>query len=323
MLNTLSSYFDVFMDALRTVASHIFFLEPLTHDEFIFRPFFTILILGIVSGVLGVLVNLRKLEFISEGIIHSIFPGIILGFVLFNGVTGIVPGAIFIGIIAAFVFTTSTKHESTSEALIALTLTAFFGIGIVIVTYVKDMSGQLEALLFGRLLAVTSPLATQTFIVCALSILLVAFMWKELVFRAFDPVTYQSCGYRIFISDLLLNISLTFAIVAASTAVGTLLAIGYVIIPPATAKLVCNKISTMIPVSIFVAIFSGYLGLMAVVLFSDYAELSPQAMVICSMTLLYALAYVVRYVKNKKHKVRSDNKNKTFELAENKQVGIV
>lgn len=67
----------------------------------------------------------------------------------------------------------------------ALTLTGFFGIGIVIITYVKDMSGQLEALLFGRLLAVTDSLVFQTLFVCTISLILALATWKEQVFRAY------------------------------------------------------------------------------------------------------------------------------------------
>ncbi|QPK94473.1 metal ABC transporter permease [Actinomyces sp. zg-332] len=313
MLNSFTSLPEEIIESLRTFASYIFFLEPLTEASYIFRPFLILILLGIISGTLGVLVNLRHLEFISEGIVHAIFPGIIGGFAILNGVIGIIPGAVFIGIISAFIFTISTKHKTSSEALIALTLTTFFGIGIVIVSYVKDMSGQLESLLFGRLLTVTEDLVTQTIFVCFISLLLCCTTWKEQVFRAFDLDGYQGYGYKVFWTDLILNLSITFAVIAASTAVGTLLAIGYVIIPPATAKLICNRISTMIPISIFVATFSGYLGLLTVTYTSEVVELSPQAMVICYMTILYALAYPMRFLLLKMN-VKKDSANAHKEL---------
>lgn len=289
-------FFEKIVDVLQSMFSNVFFLEPLTYSSFIFRPFLVLIILGIVSGILGVLVNLRQLEFVSEGIVHAIFPGIIGGFIVFNGVVGIIPGAIFVGIIAAFIFTFSSRNKSSSESLIALTLTVFFGVGIVIVTYVKDMSGQLEALLFGRLLTVTYSLVLQTVCVCFVSLCLVLFTWKKQIFRAFDPVGFQANGYKLFHVDLVLNMSLAFVIIAASTAVGTLLAIGYVVIPPATSKVLCNRVSTMIPVSIFVAVFSGYLGLLSIIFTDGVVNLSPQAMIVCFMTMFYVGAYVLKFI---------------------------
>ena len=288
--------FDSLIDYLQVLFSKVFFLEPLTRAPYIFRPFLVLIILGIVSGILGVLVNLRNLEFVSEGIVHAIFPGIIGGFIVFNGAIGIIPGAILVGIAAAFIFTFSSRHKSSSESLIALTLTVFFGVGIVIVTYVKDMSGQLESLLFGRLLTVTDTLVMQTFFVCLASLCMVLVTWRKQIFRSFDKIGFQSSGFKLLHVDLILNMSLALVIIAASTAVGTLLAIGYVIIPPATAKLICNKVSTMVPVSILVAVLSGYFGLLSIVFVDDSINLSPQAMIVCFMTLFYVMAFAIRSI---------------------------
>lgn len=62
----------------------------------------------------------------------------------------------------------------------------------------KICPGQLEALLFGRLLAVTDDLVFQTLFVCTISLILALATWKEQVFRAFDPVAFQLMVIKFF-----------------------------------------------------------------------------------------------------------------------------
>ena len=59
---------------------------------FMGRALVVMLVLAIVAGVVGVLVNLRGLEFISDGLTHAVFPGLAIGLVL-GGTAGLVPGA--------------------------------------------------------------------------------------------------------------------------------------------------------------------------------------------------------------------------------------
>ena len=153
------------------------------------------------------------------------------------------------------------------------------------------MSGQLEALMFGRLLEVTDARLAQALIVCAVALLLIAATWKEQVAYAFDRTGARASGLRLLALDLILNTAIAAAVVSASTAVGILLVIGYLVIPGATARVLASRVRTMVLVAIAVGVGGGYLGmlLMALPETSD-KPISPQATVALVMTGILLIA---------------------------------
>ena len=153
------------------------------------------------------------------------------------------------------------------------------------------MSGQLEALMFGRLLEVTDARLAQALIVCAVALLLIAATWKEQVAYAFDRTGARASGLRLLALDLVLNTAIAAAVVSASTAGGILLVIGYLVIPGATARVLASRVRTMVLVAIAVGVGGGYLGmlLMALPETSD-KPISPQATVALVMTGILLIA---------------------------------
>ena len=91
--------------------------------------------------------------------------------------------------------------------------------------------------------------------------------------------------------DLVLNTAIAAAVVSASTAVGILLVIGYLVIPGATARVLASRVRTMVLVAITVGVGGGYLGmlLMALPETSD-KPISPQATVALVMTGILLIA---------------------------------
>ena len=211
------------------------FIGDFTQVPFLFRPFLMLVTLGVVSGVVGVVVNLRRLEFNAEAMVHSVFPGVVAGAV-FGGLDMIIPGAGLVGIVVAVVLTVVGKRGvHTSEAGTAVVLTSFFSLGIVLSLRLGDKSGQLEALMFGRLLEVTNQRLEQSLIVCAVALLMVAVTWKRQIFVAFDRVQAQAQGVNVLAIDLIINVALAAVVIAAASAVGVLLVVGYLVVPGATA----------------------------------------------------------------------------------------
>ena len=156
------------------------------------------------------------------------------------------------------------------------------------------MSGQLEALMFGRLLEVTDARLAQALIVCAVALLLIAATWKEQVAYAFDRTGARASGLRLLALDLVLNTAIAAAVVSASTAVGILLVIGYLVIPGATARVLASRVRTMVLVAIAVGVGGGYLGMLLMALpgTSD-KPISPQATVALVMTSILLVAVSV------------------------------
>jgi ABC transport system, permease component len=274
------------------------FIGDFTQAPFLFRPFLMLVTLGVVSGVVGVVVNLRRLEFNAEAMVHSVFPGVVAGAV-FGGLDMIIPGAGLVGIVVAVVLTVVGKRGvHTSEAGTAVVLTSFFSLGIVLSLRLGDKSGQLEALMFGRLLEVTNQRLEQSLIVCAVALLMVAVTWKRQIFVAFDRAQAQAQGVNVLAIDLIINVAIAAVVIAAASAVGVLLVVGYLVVPGATARLLARTVRTMVIIAIVVGVAGGLIG-MKIMLADTPHPVSPQAAVALSVIGAYFAALPVAYVRSR------------------------
>ena len=285
--------FSQVLEQLRLAVVNVPGITPLADAPFLFRPLVMVVLLGVVAGVIGVIINLRSAEFSAEAMVHAVFPGIVAGAVYW-GINAIIPAASVVAVAAALVLTIvshRSRRGEASEAGTAVVLTGFFSIGLILSLAKGDMSGQLEALMFGRLLEVTDERLAQAFIVCAIALLLIVATWKEQVAYAFDRTGARASGLRLLALDLVLNTAIAAAVVSASTAVGTLLVIGYLVIPGATARILVSRVRSMVAVAIAVGVGGGYLGMLLMTLPETLDKpISPQATVALVMTAILLLA---------------------------------
>ena len=133
-----------FLDALTTA-----FALP-----FMGRALVVLIVLSVAAGIIGVFINLRGLEFLTDGLTHAVFPGLAAGFV-FGGQGGVIIGALIAAAAATIVLTLISNNKVSNDATTAIVLTAMFSIGVVIVSASPGRAGGLEQLLFGHLLTVT------------------------------------------------------------------------------------------------------------------------------------------------------------------------
>ena len=294
--------FSQALEQLRLAAVNVPGLTDLADAPFLFRPLVMVVLLSVVAGVIGVIVNLRSAEFSAEAMVHAVFPGIVAGAVYW-GIDAIIPAASVVAVVAALVLTIvshRSRRGEASEAGTAVVLTSFFSIGLILSLAKGDMSGQLEALMFGRLLEVTDAGLAQALIVCAVALLLIMATWKEQVAYAFDRTGARASGLRLLMLDLVLNTAIAAAVVSASTAVGILLVIGYLVIPGATARILASRVRTMVLVAIAVGVGGGYLGMLLMALPETLDKpISPQATVALVMTGILLLAVCVAAVRER------------------------
>ena len=259
------------------------------------RALVILVVLSLVAGVVGVLVNLRGLEFISDGLTHAVFPGIAIGFV-WGGREGLFAGAIVAAVLTAVVLAVLMRRAVPIDAAIAIVFTAMFSIGVIVVSRQTNYVGQLEQLLFGRLLTVSVVEVVQTVVICTIALLLVVVTLKEQLFRAFDRAGFAAVGYRPFVLDLVLNVAIALVVVAASSAVGTLLVLGVLIVPGAVARLVTVRLWLLFPVAAGFAAVAAWIGLTLGYAASVGAgiNLPSGATVVLVLVAGYALALVGR-----------------------------
>lgn len=273
-----------------------FFTDIFT-APYLVRALVVLLILGVVGGIVGVIVNLRSMEFSVEALVHSVFPGMVVGLAL-GGIDGIIPGAGIVAAAAAIALTLATG-TSINEAATAVVLTSFYGLGVVLSLSAGDYSGQLDALMFGRLLDVTNERLTQTIICATLALMLIACSWRSQILAAFDRTFATTQRHNLLLTDALLNAAVASIVVAASSAVGVLLVIGYLVIPGAASRLIARTTRGMVALSIGAGLLAAVTGIIAMNL-NLPRPVSPQAAVSLSLILVFATALPIARLRRKR-----------------------
>ena len=147
----MTAAFSGALEALRDLLSGVPGLGWVTYAPYAFRPFVLVVVLALVVGPVSTIVNLRRLEFNAEAMVHSVFPGIVAAAVWW-GTRMIIPGAALAAVAATCALVAASRSKRENEAATAVVLATFFSIGVIISLRKGDMSGQLEALMFGRLM---------------------------------------------------------------------------------------------------------------------------------------------------------------------------
>ncbi|HZE32548.1 MAG TPA: metal ABC transporter permease [Actinoallomurus sp.] len=236
------------------------FIEPFTYP-FMGRALAELLILGALAGTVGVLILLRRLAFMTDALTHTVFPGVVIGYLL-SGEGGIFWGALVAAAATAILLTLLTRHRAvTEDSALAILLTTFFAIGVVLVSRESGYTADLTAFLFGRILTVTPQQLTETLVVTALVIAALALLRRPLLARAFDPEGARATGYRVGLLDLATNAVIALVVVAAVRAVGTVLVIALLIVPAAAARLVSDRLALIVPVAAALGAVAGWAGL--------------------------------------------------------------
>ena len=262
---------------------------------YLLRPLIVLGLLALAVGPASTLVNLRRAEFSAETMVHGVFPGIVVGMAV-GGREAIIPGGAVCAALIAAALTVASRKQRHSEATTAVLLTAFFSLGIVISLRIGDMSGQLESLMFGRLLDITPSRMTVSALVLVVAAALLALTWHAQVAVAFDREAARVSGIPVTWIDIAFNAALGAIVVAASTAVGVLLVVGYLVVPGAFGRLLAAGPRSMVLLAAACALVGGWGGF-GVSLLRTARPLSPQACVAMGVLLCFAAACAIREIR--------------------------
>jgi zinc/manganese transport system permease protein len=270
---------------------------------FMARALIVMLVLAVVAGVVGVLVNLRGLEFISDGLTHAVFPGLAIGLAV-GGTAGLLPGAAVAALAAAVVLTWLDRAGVTSDAAIAIVLTATFSIGVIVVSRSDDYAGELEALLFGRVLTIPPAEMLPLIAVCLIAAAAVAVTLKQQLFRAFDRAGSRAAGDSAHVLDLVLNAAVALVVVAAASTVGTLLVLALLIVPGAAARLMTERLWWLFPAAAVFAGLAAWLGLAAgyAVSIGGGLDLPAGSTVVSAFVAGYGVVLLVHWVLDRRRR---------------------
>lgn len=261
-------------------------------DPYFIKIFLGTVILGFAAGSIGVFATLRKQALIGDALSHAALPGVVLAYILFNNksLEVLLLGALTFAIIAMIIIELIRKFSIIKfDASMALILSSFFGLGNVLLNFVKG-SGQagLNKFIFGEAATMIERdlllLTISTIILIILSIL----FWKHIKLFIFDEVFYKSLGYKPTIIKTLLMMLTVLVVVTSIKTIGVILMSALLITPAVSSRQWSNSFkNNFILAGIFGSLSAGIGTLLSFMI--KGLPTGPIIVVVLSVILLISL----------------------------------
>jgi len=249
--------------------------------------------LGAVSGTLGVFAVLRREALLGDAISHAALPGIVLAFMLTGSKATIllVAGAFAAGWVGMGLMRVVTRHTRVpSDSALGIVLSVFFGLGLMLLTFVQKRpdaaQAGLETFLFGQAATLLQGDVVVIVGLGLVSVAVVSLLWKEFKVLSFDPEFGASLGYPMERIELLLTTVLVLAIVIGLQTVGVVLMAAMVVAPAAAARQWTDGLGTMVWLA---ALFGGLAGAVGAVL-SSTARLPTGPAIVLAASFFVAVS---------------------------------
>ena len=252
--------------------------------------------LGIVSGALGTYAVLRRQALLGDAISHAALPGIGVAYLVAGkGSIALTVGAALAGfastlVVMAIVRTTRVK----SDAALGLVLSVFFGIGLVLLTWIQAQpdAGQagLDTYLFGQAATLVQRDVVLMAVVGGAALLLAALLWKELKVLCFDSDFGAAIGLRMRALDVVVTALLVIAIAIGLQTVGVVLMSAMVVAPAAAARQWTDRLGTMIVGAAAIGALGGAAGALVS---AQAARMPTGPTIVLCLTVLVAISLLL------------------------------
>lgn len=266
------------------------FIAPFVDFAFMHRALIACISISLSCGPLGVLLVLRRMSLMGDALSHAILPGIAAGYL----VTGLwLPGLSFGGILAGLIVAFASGKAARNTILAEdASFTGFYIISLalgVLILSVKGGNINLTHFLFGSVLAVDREILILIALITTMTLVILALIYRPLIYECFDPHYVQLMGIKagryhvIFLGLVVVNL------VGACQALGTLMALGIIMLPAIAARLLTRQIWTAVFGSVLIASVSSYLGLVTSYQFNWPS--GPTIILFCGVAYLFALGF--------------------------------
>ena len=271
-------------------------------------------LLGLASGIAGTFAVLRKESLIGDGLSHAALPGVVIAFLLtgIKDIEVLITGAALSSITAAWLITITVENSKIKfDGALATILSAFFGLGMVLLTYVQSLNnaGQagLSKFIFGQAATILARDVYITSVAALIIIVLTALFWKELKLISFDVEYAKTLQIPVTFTLILYRSLLIMTIIIGIQSVGAILISSLLIAPAVGARQWTNKLGTM-------CILAGFFGMVSAIggtIWSTTVQklpTGPAIIVILSVIVLLSLIFAPnrgilwQYRKNKQSK---------------------
>ncbi|MEQ1826450.1 MAG: metal ABC transporter permease [Pirellula sp.] len=258
-------------------------------------------ILGAATGLVGSFTLLRKRALMSDALAHASLPGIALAFMIATqlGVSGksmpllllggTVSGLVGVGLILTIQYMTRIKQD----AALGIILSVFFGIGTALLGLCQQFgagnAAGLESFIYGKSASMSSADVKLISVAAFVGMLGCVLLFKEFKQLCFDEAFARSTGVPTVFLDVVMMMFVVLVTMVGLQAVGLVLVVALLVIPPASARFWTEKMWPMAAIASLVGMLSGIVG-------AGLSDLFPRlpsgAMIVLVCSLLFGISFV-------------------------------
>ncbi len=253
--------------------------------------------LGIVSGALGSFAVLRRRALLGDAVSHAALPGIALAYMIVGSKASLVLmiGAAIAGWIGTlFIMAIVRNTRLKDDTALGLVLSVFFGVGLVLLTFLQKRpdaaQAGLDTFLFGQAATLLAADVVTMAVLGGIVLLLTGVFWKEFKLLTFDPEFAGSLGFPIKALDILLTSLLVMAIVIGLQTVGVVLMSAMVVAPAAASRQWTDRLGVMVVLS---AVFGALAGVTGALISSSMQKMPTGPTIVLCISAIVVVSILV------------------------------
>ena len=243
-----------------------------------------IVVIGILAGMssalLGSYLLLRRMSLMGDAISHAVLPGLAIAFLMTTSRNSIPMfiGAAVLGVLTAVITQLLHRNGKIEEnASLGVVFTTMFAMGLVLISlFANKVHLDASCVLYGNIVLATLDqvslwgwmvprAAVVLFVVLLIDVAVVVILFKELRITSFDPAMADTVGFNPWICQYILMSLVAVTAVAAFEVVGSILVVAMIIVPPATAYLLTDRLVTLLILSVLIGAVAAGLGHVAAI----------------------------------------------------------
>jgi manganese/zinc/iron transport system permease protein len=250
---------------------------------------------AIACALLGNFLVLRKMSMMGDAISHAVLPGLAIAFLITGARASLTMfiGAAVVGVLTAVFTQWVSRFGKVDEgASMGIVFTTLFALGLLLIVQAADhVDLDASCVLYGAIeLTPLDVVWRPTLLgwvfevpraaivlagVCVVNLLFVVLFFKELRISSFDAELATTMGFSANVMHYLLMTLVAVTTVAAFEAVGSIIVIAMLIVPPATAHLLTDRLSVMVVLSVLIAALTAVLGHVAALVLPSWLGFDP------------------------------------------------
>ena len=243
-------------------------------------------LVGAVCAFLSAYLMLKGWSLIGDALSHSVVPGVAVAGLL--GLPFALGAFVAGGLAAASMLALQDRSGLKSDVVIGLIFTAFFGLGLFIIS-VRPMAVSIQTIVMGNILAITPGDTLQLALIGAVSMAVLLVRWRDLMAVFFDETHARTIGLRPFWLKTLFFTLLSASVVAGMQTVGAFLVIALVVTPGATAYLLTDRFPRLLALAVAIGAITSAVG----AYLSYFLDGATGGVIVLLQTLVFLAAFVL------------------------------